>query len=130
MDLSEIEDIIERDLPGRRMSKKSLHSENELRDSFDALETEKPEASTPEFETLREKYLTEKFFGSADSSDLENSLDFSEAEVSSHSEKMNKSEDVIVTVRPKEATDLRDDSSHLKTAVISATEKKVIGQQG
>lgn len=130
MDLTEIEEIIERDLPGRRMSKKSLMNENELRDSFETLGTEKPEASTPEFQTLREKYLTEKFFGSSDSSGLESSLDFSQTDENSDSEKGNEPEDVIVTVRPKEATDLRDDSSQLKTAVISGTEKKVIGQQG
>lgn len=129
MDLSEIEEIIERDLPGRRMSKKSLMSESELRDSFDSVETEKPEASTPEFQTLREKYLSEKFFGSSDS-DLENSLDFSHRGENARSENTDEPGDVIVTVRPKEATDLRDDSSQLKAAVISAEEKKVIGQQG
>lgn len=129
MNLSEIEDIIERDLPGRRMSKKSLMSENELRDSFDSVKMEKPEASTPEFQTLREKYLTKKFFGSADS-DTENSMDFSHRGENARSEKTDESEDVIVTVRPKETADLRDDSAQLKAAVISGTEKKVIGQQG
>lgn len=130
MDLKDVEKIIERDLPGKRMSKKSLMNENEMRDSFDNVGTEKPEASTPEFQTLREKYLTEKFFGFSDSSGLESSLDFSSNDDVVDSENSNENQDVIVSVRPKEATDLRDDSSQLKTAVISGTEKKVIGQQG
>ena len=131
MDLSEIEKIIERDLPSQRMSKKSIISEHESRDFSDALETEKPEASTPEIQILREKYLREKFFGDADSTNLENPQKFPQTEANSPSENIaSEAEDVIVAVRPKEVTNLSDDSSQLKAVVISATEKKIIGQQG
>ena len=131
MDQAEVEEIIQRDLPGQRLSGKSLINENNASDTVSSIETEKPEAATPEFQTLREKYLSEKFFGSSDSFDTGN---FAETEQHDNNQTVsnpeNESEDVIVAVRPKESTNLRDDSSQLKTAVISAIEKKVIGQQG
>lgn len=131
MDLEEVEEIIQRDLPNQRMSGKSLINENNASDSVDSLDTEKPEAATPEFQTLREKYLSEKFFGSSDSFDTGS---FAEAAQNDSdqtvSDNESQSDDVIVALRPKESTNLLDDSSQLKTAVISAAEKKVIGQQG
>lgn len=131
MDLTEMEEIIERDLPGQRVSNKSLINEDVSRDSDQSLETEKPEASTPEFQTLREKYLSEQFFGSADSANFVNSEEYAQNDSSGDSQlDDDQAEDIIVATRPKVSTDLRDDSSQLKAAVISATEKKVIGQQG
>lgn len=134
MDQKEIEGIIERDLPGQRMSKKSLINENEASDSFgtdNLLETEQPEASTPRFETLREKYLSDKFFGFSDSSDQNSFSDVSNSDTNDNPvDTVEKDEDVIVAVKPKESTNFLDDSSQLKATVISGAEKKVIGQQG
>ncbi len=130
MDLKEIEEIIERDLPGHRRSRKSMVSENDSIDSTNIVENEKPEAATPDFQTLREKYLSEQFFGSSDSNSSDNPTGFPQSNIKSRMETPIDSDDVIVAVRPTESTNLQDDSSQLKTAVISAKEKKVIGQQG
>lgn len=130
MDLKEIEKIIERDLPGHRRSRKSMVSEDKSIDSTNIVENEKPEAATPDFQTLREKYLSEQFFGSTDANSADNATEFPQSKMKNRVETPIESGDVIVAVRPTESTNLQDDSSQIKTAVISAKEKKVIGQQG
>jgi hypothetical protein len=130
MNLKDIEKIIERDLPGHRRSRKSMVSEDESIDLTNIVENEKPEAETPDFQTLREKYLSEKFFGSTESNSADNSAEFLQSKMKNRVETPIESEDVIVAVRPTQSTNFQDDSSQIKTAVISAKEKKVIGQQG
>ena len=131
MNLTEVEKIIQRDLPGQRLSGKSRLNEDRAADALETPANEKPEAATPEFETMREKYLSEKFFGSSDSFENGGLADTEQTNLNQDvSGNGNQLEDVIVAVRPTASTNLTDDSSQLKTAVISAAEEKVIGQQG
>jgi hypothetical protein len=131
----ELEEIIEKDLPGHRMSRKSFRNQDseQAEEAVDSAfsDTDIAEAATPNIKTLREKYLREKYFGAEDSaksrrsdSSARDSAGYEDASVAKESG------DVIVATKPKDSSDLRDDSSQLKVAVISEAEKKVIGQQG
>lgn len=116
----ELEEIIEKDLPGHRMSRKSFRNKSEEMDSIQPPDNEKPEAASPDLQRLREKY-----FGSADAVESEEKertvkgLDSQEFEKSDE-----ESEDIIVSVKPKQSFGMRDDSSQLKAAVISGSEKR------
>jgi hypothetical protein len=133
MELSkeELEEIIEKDIPGHRMSRKSFRNQTDEVDAARALDMETPEASTPDVETLREKYLQDKFFGSKNRSESAEMETSAERSASPKTKSLDEEpEDIIVSVKPKQSSGMRDDSSQLKAAVISGAEKKVIGQQG
>lgn len=131
----ELEEIIEKDLPGHRMSGKSFRNQDseqaeEVMDSA-LSDTDIAEAATPNMKTLREKYLREKYFGNEDSaksrradSSVRDSAEYEDVSAAEESG------DVMVATKPKDSSGLVDDSSQLKVAVISEAEKKVIGQQG
>lgn len=113
------EEIIKRDLPGYKVAAAG-HS-----DEIDALWAA-PEASSPDLDALRKRYL-------GTNSPTGNASGEAEVDTPSHAgagldeEEL---EDEIVPVEPEAESDSTDRRSHVKVAIVSGKDGKVVGTQG
>jgi hypothetical protein len=86
----------------------------------------KPEAQTPDLQTLRKKYLREKFL-----SDDAAGGGYQDGEPNGNPAADAAGDDTeIVLVEPKVAPHPLDRGSRPKAIVVSTTQKKIIGKQG
>ena len=131
----ELEKIIQHDLPGYRLSEKSTDSEDyESTDSSTSWDvSQQAEASTPNLQSLRVKYLHNKYLGSDSpqvNAEEHNEDEGYESNSLANADLDNSPEDEIIAVQPEASSHPWDRSARPKAAVISGKEKKVIGQQG
>ena len=122
----EIERIVERDMPGHRVSTKSSSipvRDQATRDSRDSFSSPSVTNQTRTDE-LRSKYL-----GDADWEEETESSD-TDHEIASDAASGNDDDTEIIAVEPEQAAHPWDRGARPKAAVISAKEKKIIGQQG
>lgn len=128
----ELQKIIEQDLPGYRMSAESTNRNEgfESADSVSADTGRQAEASTPDLQALRMKYLQNTYLGSDSKASKDYSVTDEGYETNSVDETSNLPEDEIIAVTPETSAHPWDRSARPKAAVISGREKKVIGQQG
>jgi|SRR5215217_817793 len=112
----EIEEIVEKELPGYILVQEPLVD--------DEPPQVKPEAVTPDLETLREKYKAEGYSApeGSEAGSISNLEDHSP--VSS-----DEAEDIIVVVQPKGADDQITRPAP-KAVVISSEEKRIVSIQG
>jgi hypothetical protein len=120
----ELQKIIAEDLPGYRVAKEHEGSAEDAAPT-DASINATVEADTPDISDLRTKYLRDKYLGEA-AGILETE---DTAGIDSAAEE-NPSEDEIVAVTPENPANPWDRGARPKATVVSAKEKKVIGQQG
>jgi hypothetical protein len=113
----EIEEIVEKDLPGYIVVEEPLVDEG-----FPKME---PEAVTPDLEHLRQKYEAEGFPCPRDgeTGTTSNWEDHSPAS-------SDEAEDIIVVVQPKGADDTRNTGPAPKAVVISSEAKRIVSIQG
>jgi hypothetical protein len=109
----ELNEIIERDMPGHRLVRRAG---DERADSGNAAPDQVDDVS-PDLAELREKYLGE-------------SADAASADTADSTPKPRNTDDEIVIVEPKERTDPLDHGSRPKAIVVSGKERRVIGYQG
>ena len=84
----------------------------------------KPEAQTPDLDTLRKKYLREKFLSDAEGG-------YQDREPNGQPAADADGDDTeIVLVEPKVAPHPLDRGSRPKAVVISSKQKKIVGEQG
>jgi hypothetical protein len=89
----------------------------------------KPEGQTPDLETLRKKYLRNKFLNdSNDSTDAGTRGD--EGEPNGQPIDTSGDETEIVMVEPKVSPHVLDRGSRPKAVVVSTRQKKIVGEQG
>ncbi len=121
-----LEQIVNRDLEGYKVSDKSVHSEqnNEGFESMDSTKDNQSESSTPDFRLLRQKYLHQD--DSFESNDAEAAVVY----VADSADASDSEQDEIVAVEPETAAHPWDRAARPKAVVISGSEKKVIGEQG
>jgi len=123
----EIDRIVEHDIPEYRVDKSVDH--NTGRDSDgDSARAASVEESTPEIDELRKKYLGDS--GEVFPSDSTAHTDSATDTAPSGSAMREEPQDEIVAVTPKESSHAWDRGARPKAAVISGSEKKVIGHQG
>lgn len=122
----EINDIIERELPGYRMSRSKLDTGEQ--DAMPSVARAKSDASTPALEKVRAKYLgkREGKSRSARSTKSRRSRSAPRDEVNPD---LVADDDVIVAVEPSDRDPL-DRGARAKSVVVSAKEKRIIGRQG
>jgi len=124
----ELQQIIERDLPGHRV----VASQNEPVEeaiSSDASSTDLGvEAATPDLATLRRKYLRKKYL-SEDTLDAEEAADAS-VEAERLADEDSDDDDEIVLVASKNSSDPLDRRSQVKAVIVDTRTKKIIGAQG
>jgi hypothetical protein len=125
----EIKQIVAQDLPDYQLDEDSENRRlaSDASDAADSPKNEQVEASTPNLESLRIKYLREKYLGNSEQTNFAAAPENSAADASESDEV---AEDVIIAVKPKTANDAFDRSARPKVAIISGSEKKIIGQQG
>jgi len=116
-----LQEAIERDMPGYTLSKKAL--ERDARRT-----TQKPDAVSPDIETLRKRYVKRSTSRSAPQT---NSVDAGTPEAEENKTETGY-EDAIVPVEPVDRT--RDGrlpgGSRSKRVVYSGSDDKIIGRQG
>lgn len=127
LDPDEIARIVQRDMPGYRVSTKSSSAVPDwaARDSRDSASAESASGTdAPRYDALRSRYLGD----AASEVEVESSGDA----VESASDAANGNDDdaEIVAVEPEQTTHPWDRGARPKAAVISTKRKKVIGQQG
>jgi hypothetical protein len=105
----ELEEIIERDLPGHELASDETYPADAPR-----VDAEEP--------GLDIAALRERFLGSAAGADDIAALDAAPAAVNEH--------DQVVAVRPKNGGDPFDQRARPKTVVISGRDRRVVGRQG
>ena len=117
----DLQGIIEQQMP-----KYKLTDTTSVAGALDGARTRaKPEAQTPGLETLRKKYLREKFLtnpGGGHEDDEPNGQPVADAGGDDDTE--------IVLVEPKVAPHPLDRGSRPKAVVVSSTKKKIVGEQG
>ena len=118
----ELQKIIAEDMPGYRIADEASAG---VTDSGVQHSTSGVEGETPDLSELRIKYLREKYLG-LDS----NPSDTGTTEEAEEAAEANPDEDQIIAVKPEQTGHPWDRSTRPKATVVSAKEKKVIGQQG
>lgn len=88
----------------------------------------KPEGQTPDLDTLRRKYLRDKFLSDAPRGGHEEGEPNGRPAAAGAGAADDDTE--IVMVEPKEAPHPLDRGSRPKAIVISTTQKKIVGEQG
>ena len=117
----ELERIIERDAPG--------HTLATTREGPDERSTRaKPDESSPDIASLREKYLGES--ASPESAANEGAPAGGAAVGADAANAGDEADDEIVPVQRTDAADPWDHESRPKTIVVSGKDKKIIGSQG
>jgi hypothetical protein len=84
-----------------------------------------PEAQTPDLQTLRKKYLREKFLSNAAGGGYQDGEPNGQPAADAAGD-----DTEIVLVEPKEAPHPLDRGSRPKAIVVSTSQKKIIGKQG
>jgi hypothetical protein len=120
----ELQKIIAEDLPGYRVANED---EGSVADApvFNEGINANAEAETPDLSELRVKYLREKYLGEA-----ADNLETEAAPENDSAPEEDPTEDEIVAVTPDNPAHPWDRGGRPKATVVSAKEKKVIGQQG
>lgn len=127
LDPDEISRIVQRDMPGYRVSTQSSSAVPDwaARDSSDRASAESASGT----EATRHDALRSRYLGDAESEDvIESSGD--DVEIASDAANGNDDDAEIVAVEPDEAAHPWDRGARPKAAVISTKRKKIIGQQG
>lgn len=84
-----------------------------------------PEAQTPDVKTLRKKYLRDKFLNDASASPEDEGVSNDPVAAEAAGD-----DTEIILVEPKTKPHALDRGSRPKAVVVSAAQKKIIGQQG
>jgi hypothetical protein len=124
MKREEIEEILQRDMPGYRLVRRGLAPRGGL-DARPLL----AQGGTPDLDTLKRKYLRDKY-RAVDATISETGEAESEASDASNSPDTLGDEDEIVAVEPETAPHPWDRASRPKVVVISGKEKRIVGHQG
>jgi len=129
----EIKHIVEQDLPAYKVYEGASGVEGgDLVNDFANFKSDDlAEASTPDIDTLREKYLGGKHL-ETDSSSSPNDLNAipDESVADDAAGEGDPAEDEIIAVQPKVSGHPLDRGARPKAVVISGEEKKVVGEQG
>ena len=123
LSVDDIKQILEKDLPNYQLTREEEASMRDL-GAADKRSPPLAEVSSQNIASLREKYL-----GASEGADSGTS-DVSAAAGSDENVSNDAAEDVIVAVSPKTSSQPWDRGSRPKAAVISGSEKRVIGEQG
>jgi hypothetical protein len=118
----EIEEIVERDMPGYKVVQHETPDADER-----AAETNADEVA-PDIDTLREKYLGESENSAAESENPGHEADASPETAADDAG--DNADDAIIAVQPKEAGDPFDHAARPKSVVVSGKDRRVIGSQG
>jgi len=114
----EIEEIVERDMPGYQV----VRHEEGVDERVSSAEADEV---APDIETLREKYL-----GDSENSAAEGGNPGGETGLSAEDDDDDQADDAIVAVQPKETRDPFDHAARPKAVVVSGKDRRVIGCQG
>lgn len=109
----EIEEIVERDLPGYKIVPESETEARPVR--------AEPDEAGADIEALRRKYFGEEALAS-------DSASVSDADEPEDSEE--NADDALIAVQPEKATDPYDHTARPKTVVVSGKDRRIIGSQG
>jgi hypothetical protein len=90
----------------------------------------KPEGHTPGLDTLRKKYLRDKFLSDAPGGGHENGEPNGHRAAAAAAADAGEDDTEIVIVEPKVAPHPLDRGSRPKAIVISTIQKKIVGEQG
>ena len=113
----ELEDIVERDMPGYRLARQAAAGQEGAAGDAAA---DHADATTPSLNQLRQKYLSSKY-GVADSARPQADADGGEHNHDSNLD----DDDEIVTVEPTNATHPWDVTARPKVVVVSGREKRI-----
>jgi hypothetical protein len=121
----ELEKVVEREMPGHRLARRSR-----AESAGEADAPAPPDAATPSLEALRKKYLRGKYLApdAAADEDVREEPAARSSAVSAPAGADD--EDVIVAVEPEAPTHPWDRGSRPKAVVVSAKDKKIVGKQG
>jgi hypothetical protein len=124
MTRDEIDRIIRRDLPGYRVAR-GHRADGQAADAG----TPPAEATTPELQNLRRKYLVSKYL-SGDSEWNPSPAGAAEATDAADEIRSEDDDDIIVPVEPVQPATPWDVGARPKAVVISGRDRRVIGHQG
>jgi hypothetical protein len=121
----EIEEIVERDMPGYKVV------QHETPDADERAAERNADQVAPDIDTLREKYLGENENSAAESENPGHEANASpETEADDTGDNADDADDAIIAVQPKEAGDPFDHAARPKSVVVSGKDRRVIGSQG
>ena len=118
----EIEEIVERDMPGYKVV------QHETPDADERAAERNADQVAPDIDTLREKYLGESENSAAESENPGHEADASPETAADDAG--DNADDAIIAVQPKEAGDPFDHAARPKSVVVSGKDRRVIGSQG
>ena len=116
----DLQRIVEQQMPKYELAETPTTPE-----ATDGANPPKPEGQTPDLETLRKKYLREKFLSDAAGGGYENDEPNGQPSTDTVDD-----DTEIVLVEPKVAPHPLDRGSRPKAIVVSTTKKKIVGEQG
>ena len=122
----DLQQIIEQQMPKYKLTDKPTS-----KGATDGTTTRaKPEGQTPSLDTLRKKYLRDKFLNDAGGSGREDREPNGHPAADMSGAGAGDDDTEIVMVEPKVAPHPLDRGSRPKAIVISTTQKKIVGEQG